>query len=34
MNKIEQPVPQHYDYVSYHFQSVIKELRAGLRHSY
>lgn len=31
MNKIEQPVPQHYDYVSQHSQSVIKELRAGSR---
>ncbi len=29
MDKIEQPVPQHY--VSYHSQSVIKQLRAGLR---
>jgi hypothetical protein len=29
MDKIEQPVPQHY--VSYHSQSVIKELRAGSR---
>jgi len=29
MNKIEQPVPQHY--VSYHSQSLIKELRAGSR---
>ena len=27
MNKIQRPVPQHY--VSYHSQSVIKELRAG-----
>jgi hypothetical protein len=29
MDKIEQPVPQHY--VSYHSQSVIKQLRAGSR---
>ena len=29
MTKIEQPVPQHY--VSYHSESVIKELRAGSR---
>ena len=28
---IEQPVPQHYDYVSSHSQSVINELRAGSR---
>ena len=31
MDKIEQPVPQHYDYVSSHSESVIKELRAGSR---
>lgn len=29
MDKIEQPVPQHY--VSYYYQSVINELRAGSR---
>ena len=29
MNKIEQPIPQHY--VSYHSESVIKELRSGSR---
>ena len=29
MTKIKQPVPQHY--VSYHSESVIKELRAGSR---